>query len=106
LGRTVDGEFLQGTLMTALDQFFAGREHLAIQFADLMGNPRREVQRLMDYLHITADDESIASAIRFIEPGKRSKVETEQGEKPGAGKGAGQGALWGAIRKVFTGRGK
>ena len=106
LGRTVDGEFLQGTLMAALDRFFAGREHLSIEFADLMSNPRREVERLMDYLHITADAERLAAAISFIEPGARSKVERQQGEKPGTEKGAGRGTVWAAIRKAVTGRGK
>ena len=106
LGRSVDGAFLQGTLMTALDRFFAGREHLAIQFADLMSNPRREVERLMQYLGITADEAHIAAAVGFIEPGKKSKVETEQGEKIGAGEGYRPVRVWGAIRKIVAGRGK
>ncbi|MEI6782438.1 MAG: sulfotransferase [Verrucomicrobiota bacterium] len=105
LGRSVDGEFLQGTLMAALDRFFAGREHLAVEFADLMSNPRREVERLMEYLNITADAEKIEAAIRFVEPGKRSKVEAEQGEKIGAARESGLGTMWGAIRKAVTGRG-
>jgi hypothetical protein len=104
LGRSVDGEFLQGTLMAALDRFFAGREHLAVEFADLMSNPRREVERLMEYLSITADAAKIEAAIRFIEPGKKSKVEAEQGEKIGKGKESGLGTVWGALRKVIAGR--
>jgi hypothetical protein len=102
----VDGAFLQGTLMAALDRFFAGREHLAVEFADLMGNPRREVERLMEYLQITADAEKIAAALRFIEPGKQSKVEIERGEKIGAGKESGLAAVWAALRKAVTGRGR
>ena len=106
LGRSVNGEFLQGTLMAALDRFFAGRDHLAVEFADLMTNPRREVERLMDYLHITADAEKIESAIRFIEPGRKSKVEIEQGEQPGAASRSSLKNLLGALRKALTGRGK
>lgn len=106
LGRSVDGEHLQGTLMAGLDRFFAGREHLAIEFADLMSNPRREVERLMEYLRITADAEKIDAAIRFIEPGKKSKVEAEQGEKIGVGKEPERVTVWGKIRKAVTGRGK
>jgi hypothetical protein len=106
LGRAVDGAFLQGTLMAALDRFLAGREHLAIEFADLMSDRRREVQRLMDYLQITADAEKVESAIRFIEPGRKSKVEAEQGEKIGASQESGLGMVWGAIRKAVTGRGQ
>jgi hypothetical protein len=106
LGRTVNGEFLQGTLMAALDRFLAGREHLAVEFANLMGNPRREVERLMEYLQITADTEKIAAAIRFIEPGKQSKVEIERGEKIGVGKVSGLATVLRALRKAVTGRGR
>ena len=104
LGRKVDGAFLQGKLMAALDRFFAGREYLAIEFADLMANPRREVERLIEYLQIAASPEQVEAAIRFIEPGRKSKVETEQGEKIGAGKEPGGAAVWAAIRKAITGR--
>jgi Sulfotransferase family len=104
LGRTVNGEFLQGTLMAALDRFFADREHLAVEFADLMSNPRREVERLMAYLQLTADAEKIDAAVRFIEPGRKSKVETEQGEKIGAGKGSRLKTALHALRKVVAGR--
>jgi hypothetical protein len=106
LGRKVDGTFLQGTLMAALDRFLTGREHLAIQFVEFMTNPRSQVQRLMEYLQITANAERIESAIRFIEPGRKSKVEIEQGEKVGAGKAGGLGAVWGALRKVVTSGGE
>ena len=106
LGRKVDGVAMQGTLMAALDRFFEGREHLAVEFAELMGNPRREVERLMEYLSITADAVKIEAAIRFIEPGRKSKVEVEQGEKIGAAKDSGLGTVLGAIRKALTGRGK
>ena len=105
-GPKVDGEFMQGTLMAALDRFFAGREHLAIEFADLMSNPRREVERLMEYLQITADAEQIEAAVHFIEPGKQSKVEIEQWREIGARKESGLGAVWGALRKAITGRGR
>jgi len=106
MGRKVDGEFLQGTLMAALDKFFAGREHLAIAFADLMSNPRREVERLMEYLQITADAEQVAAAVQFIEPGKHSKVESEQGEVFRKQKPTGLKAAWGAFRKALTHGGK
>ena len=106
LGRSVDGAHLQGTLMAALDRFFAGREHLVVEFADLMGNPRHEVERLVEYLQITADAEKMAAAVRFIEPGRQSKVEIERGEKIGAKRESGLGAILGALRKAVTGRGR
>ena len=104
LGRSVDGAHLQGTLMTALDKFFAGREHLAIEFADLMSNPRREVERLVQYLQIEADEAKIQAAVSFIEPGKKSKVEREQGEKVGAAGDTEPRSVWGRIRKAITGQ--
>ena len=85
---SVDGAFLQGTLMAALDRFFAGREHLAIEFADLMDNPRREVERLMEYLSITAEAEKIEAAVRFIEPGKQVQGRGRTGIEDRSGKGA------------------
>ena len=106
LGRKVDGLFLQGTLMAALDRFLAGREHLDVEFADVMSNPRGEMGRLMKYLEVTADAERIEAAIRFIEPGRKSKVEIEQGEKIGSPGESGLGPMWGLLRKAFTGRGK
>ena len=106
LGRSVDGAFLQGTLMAALDRFLAGREHLAIEFAELMSQPRREVERLMAYLDIPADEDKILAAVRFIEPGRKSKVETEQGEKIGATGEGGSTSWWGAIRRAIGGRAK
>jgi len=106
LGRKVNGEFLQGRLMAALDCFFAGREHLAVEFADLMSNPRCEVERLREYVQIAADRERIDRAVHFIEPGRKSKVETENGEKLGTEKASGLGAVWGALRKAVTGQGK
>ena len=69
-----------------------------------MSNPRREVERLMAYLDITADAGKIEAAIHFIEPGKKSKVEVEQGEKIGARKVSGPGQVWGVIRKAVIGR--
>ena len=41
---------------------------------------------------LMAEAEKIAAAIRFIEPGKQSKVEIERGEKIGARKKSGLGA--------------
>lgn len=104
LGRKLDGAFLQGTLMGALDGFFAGREHLSIEFADFMSDPPRGLRRVMEYLQITADADKVATALRFIEPGSRSKVEIEQGEKIGAGRDSRLKAALGALCKIVTGR--
>lgn len=106
LRKRVNAEVLLGTLMTALDRFFAGREHLSVSFAGLMSNPRRELVRLMEYLNITADAKQIAAAIRFIEPGKPSKVETEQGKAGQAARGFGLRATYGALLKGAMRRAK
>jgi hypothetical protein len=78
LGYRGDSVVLQQKLMSALDRFFADREHLQIQFSDLMKNPAGEVHRLIGYLRITAEAEKIASAVHFVQPGTRGKVEVER----------------------------
>jgi len=100
LGRTVEGEAIQRALLATLDRFFEGREHLAIEFADMMSNPRHEIERLRDYLQIPADPEKLAAAVRFVEPGARSKVEREQGERLSVVPGFKRRGLWGSLRKA------
>lgn len=80
LGGNCDSEFLQTALHTALDHFLANRPHLQVHFADMMKNPGGQIQRLIEYLGITPEPERLASAIQFVQPGKRAKVETEKRE--------------------------
>jgi hypothetical protein len=58
--------------MSALDRFFANREHLQIKFSEFMKDPAGEVQRLIAYLDITPEAEKIASA--SCNPGRTAKL--------------------------------
>jgi hypothetical protein len=78
LGYRGDSKVLQQKLLTALDLFFAGRDHLEIHFAAMMKDPTVEVQRLVSYLDIAPAADATLTAIQFVQPGKRGKVEAEQ----------------------------
>jgi hypothetical protein len=96
-----DVQFMQGTLMTSLDRFCAGRPHLEIHFGGMMNNPGCEIQRLVDFLQITPGGEDIATALEFIQPGQRAKVEKELKEqKARAGKSPPLTRLVKALRKA------
>lgn len=77
MGFQGDAQFVQGTLMTALDRFFANRAPLEISFADMMSNPDREIDRMIEFLKINPSREAVAAARRFVEPGQQAKVEAE-----------------------------
>jgi hypothetical protein len=102
LGVRADNRFMQGTLFTELDRFFAGREYLRIEFADMMNCPERQIQRIVEYLRMKPDPDKLASAFRFVEPGKRSKVEIEQRANPPAAGRFSARAFLGALRKVVS----
>ena len=72
-----NSDLLQRTLWTELQRFFAARDHLQIQFSDLMADPGGEISRLVAALDIHPSDDQIAAAVRFIEPGRKAKVERE-----------------------------
>jgi len=78
MGGDCDSEFVQTTLMNALDRFFGDQEHFQISFADMMQSPGAKIQQMIDYLEIKPEPEKIASAIQFVEPGSKAKVEAER----------------------------
>ena len=61
-------EFVQRRLWDAATRFFAGREHLRVQLADLISDPSREVDRIVRYLGVAPTDEQVRAAIRCIRP--------------------------------------
>lgn len=64
------GEALQLRLWDAVNRFFAGREHLRIDFADMLADPAREIQRMVDYLGLAPDAAQFAAALASIRPEK------------------------------------
>lgn len=77
LGFRGDAELLQGTLLRALDSFFADRAHLQVHFADMMHQPEREIGRILEFLNIRPDPERMTAALDSVKPGARAKVELE-----------------------------
>lgn len=62
------GKQMQLTLWEAIQKFFAGREHLRIEFAEMMENPQLQMQRIVEYLGLEPTDEQFATAVGFIRP--------------------------------------
>jgi hypothetical protein len=61
-------EQVQQALWSATTNFFDQQEHLRIDFAPMMADPRREVLRLIEYLNLKPTAEQIASATSYIQP--------------------------------------
>jgi len=78
LGYKGDAELLQGTLLNALEAFFTGREHLQIQFSDMMDDAEHQLRNIIDFLEINPTEENIAAALAYVKPGARAKVEVER----------------------------
>ncbi|MEX2173731.1 MAG: glycosyltransferase [Pirellulaceae bacterium] len=59
-------ETVQTRLWNALEAFFASQEHLRIEFASLLGDPQREVDRLIDFLGLQPTQAQRAAAARAV----------------------------------------
>jgi hypothetical protein len=58
---------IQQHLWQAAEGFFAGRTHLRVEFADVLGHPERQIERLVDFLGLErapARFEAAAASIR------------------------------------------
>src|SRR5664279_3329426 len=64
------GEDAQRRLWDEVHRFFSDRDHLRVEFADLLVNPQREVDRIIDYLQLRPDSAKPEAALAWIEPGK------------------------------------
>jgi hypothetical protein len=62
------GENLQRRLWDEVNRFFAGREHLRVDFSDMLGDPAREIRRIADYVDLRPDDDRFAAALASIRP--------------------------------------
>jgi hypothetical protein len=73
-----DADLRQRTLLKELDRFLQGRPHLQIVFAEMMANPERQVRTIVDFLGMTPEPAKVASAVQWIAPGSKAKVEVER----------------------------
>jgi len=62
------GEMVQRRLWDAVNRFFAGREHLRVDFSDMLTDPGREIRRIADYVDLTPTDDRFAAALASIRP--------------------------------------
>ena len=69
------GEKLQRRLWDEVNRFFAGREHLRVDFSDMLADPAREIRRMADYAGLLPDDTRFAAALGSILPeGRRARL--------------------------------
>lgn len=61
-------EHTQRSLWNTTHDFLHGREHLRIDFAQMMAEPRQQVVRLADYLCLAPSESQIAAAANYIQP--------------------------------------
>jgi len=59
-------ESLQRQLWEALNRFFSAQPHLRVEFADLVANPAREIDRMIEFLGIVPDTGQIEAAVKSV----------------------------------------
>jgi hypothetical protein len=72
----VEVERLQRWLWHEKQELLGQVSHVDVTFADLLADPRREVERVAAWLEITPSEEAIAKAVAHVRPGRveRSSV--------------------------------
>lgn len=65
------GERLQRRLWAEVNRFFAGHEHLRVDFSDMLADPEREIRRMAEYVDLHPDNDRFAAAIASIRHDQR-----------------------------------
>jgi hypothetical protein len=60
------GEQLQRRLWAELNGFFAARDHLRVDFSDMLADPAREIARIADYVNLPRNGDRFAAALASI----------------------------------------
>jgi hypothetical protein len=63
-----DAGAVQRRLWHAVTAFLADREHLRVEFADLMADPARQARRVADFLGLEPTAEQLAAAVASVRP--------------------------------------
>ena len=66
-----DPDRMQQRLWDGVSGFLAGRDHLRVEFREMMADPDREVRRLCDELGLDPDPERVATAVAAVRPTSR-----------------------------------
>lgn len=62
------GENVQRRLWDEVHRFFAGRDHLRIDFSAMLADPAREIRRIVDYIALPSDADRFAAALASVRP--------------------------------------
>ncbi len=69
------GEKLQRRLWDEVNRFFAGREHLRVDFSDMLADPGREIRRMAEYVELRPDNDRFAAALASVRTDKRQPTD-------------------------------
>jgi hypothetical protein len=69
------GENLQRRLWEEVNAFFADREHLRVDFADMLADPGHEIRRIADYVELRPDRDHFAAALASVRTAKRQATD-------------------------------
>jgi hypothetical protein len=75
------GEKLQRRLWDDVNRFFAGREHLRVDFSDMLADPAREIRRIADYVDLLPDNDRFAAALASIRPERTGATDARRTAK-------------------------
>ncbi|HEY2862920.1 MAG TPA: hypothetical protein VGK37_04790 [Casimicrobiaceae bacterium] len=59
-------ERLQRRLWDEVNRFFAGHDHLRIDFSDMLADPAREIGRIADYVNLRPEPDRFAASLASI----------------------------------------
>jgi hypothetical protein len=65
-------EEIQARLWRAAQDFFSKQDHLRVEFAEMLGDPRREMNRLIEFLELEPTGTQRAAAVAAIHCDKTS----------------------------------
>lgn len=54
--------------MSIRDAYLEGRDHLRLRYEELLRDPRRQVERIIDYLGCTPTAQQVEQAVAFVQP--------------------------------------
>ncbi|HEX4522813.1 MAG TPA: hypothetical protein VH704_04780 [Casimicrobiaceae bacterium] len=75
------GEKLQHRLWDDVNGFFAGREHLRVDFSHMVADPAREIRRIADYVDLLPDNDRFAAALASIRPERTGATDARRTAK-------------------------
>ncbi|HUG67816.1 MAG TPA: FkbM family methyltransferase [Pirellulaceae bacterium] len=91
-----NAEEIQRTLWGAATEFFRNQEHLGVEYAEMLADPTRRIEQIVEYLRLEPTQQQIAAAIQSIKPRDQNRTSlahisrTDQQEAVRDGRGGGK----------------